>query len=169
MNNHKTINITMKVWRQQSPEDRGRFETIPVEGVDTHSSFLEMLDFLNEKLILEDKEPIEFDNDCREGICGTCGMMVNGIPHGHGKGMTVCQLHMREFNDGDTIEISIPDRTINISISKNELEARRKKEMEKGNDAFKPVGRDRKASDALKAYALFASSADKGAVRVLPE
>ena len=68
-------------------------------------SFLEMLDALNEKLILEDKEPIEFDNDCREGICGTCGAMVNGIPHGHGKGMTICQLHMRAFNDGDTIVV----------------------------------------------------------------
>ena len=68
-------------------------------------SFLEMLDALNEKLILEDKEPIEFDNDCREGICGTCGAIVNGIPHGHGKGMTICQLHMRAFNDGDTIVV----------------------------------------------------------------
>jgi succinate dehydrogenase / fumarate reductase iron-sulfur subunit len=64
-----------------------------------------MLDFLNEKLILEDKEPIEFDNDCREGICGTCGAVVNGIPHGHGKAMTLCQLHIREFNDGDTIVV----------------------------------------------------------------
>lgn len=105
MNHHKTINITLKVWRQQHPEDRGRFETIPVEDVDTNSSFLEMLDFLNEKLLLEDKEPIEFDNDCREGICGTCGMVVDGIPHGSGKGMTVCQLHMREFSDGDTIVV----------------------------------------------------------------
>ncbi|MDJ0913142.1 MAG: succinate dehydrogenase/fumarate reductase iron-sulfur subunit [Desulfobacterales bacterium] len=105
MSEHETINITLKVWRQNGPEDSGRFETIPVADVDTHSSFLEMLDFLNEKLILEDKEPIEFDNDCREGICGTCGIMVNGIPHGHGKGMTVCQLHMREFDDGDTIVV----------------------------------------------------------------
>ena len=64
-----------------------------------------MLDFLNEQLILEDKEPIEFDNDCREGICGTCGAVVNGIPHGHGKAMTICQLHMREFDDGDTIVV----------------------------------------------------------------
>lgn len=105
MSDHGTINISLKIWRQNGPEDNGRFETIPVEGVDTHSSFLEMLDFLNEKLILEDKEPIEFDNDCREGICGTCGVVINGIPHGHGKGMTVCQLHMREFNDGDTIVV----------------------------------------------------------------
>jgi succinate dehydrogenase / fumarate reductase iron-sulfur subunit len=105
MSANKTINITLKIWRQQGPEDRGHFENIAVKDVDTHSSFLEMLDFLNEKLILEDKEPIEFDNDCREGICGTCGIVVNGIPHGHGKGMTVCQLHMREFSDGDVIVV----------------------------------------------------------------
>ena len=105
MSTPTTINIVLKIWRQRGPEDPGQFETIAVKDVDTHSSFLEMLDFLNEKLILEDKEPIEFDNDCREGICGTCGVMVNGIPHGHGKGMTVCQLHMREFSNGDTIVV----------------------------------------------------------------
>ena len=105
MSEHKTINITLKVWRQNEPQDNGRFETIAVDKVDTHSSFLEMLDFLNEKLILEDKEPIEFDNDCREGICGTCGAVVNGIPHGHRKAMTLCELHMREFNEGDTIVV----------------------------------------------------------------
>jgi len=105
MSAQETINITLKVWRQKGPKDRGRFETIVVKDVETHSSFLEMLDFLNEQLILEDKEPIEFDNDCREGICGTCGAVVNGIPHGHGKAMTICQLHMREFDDGDTIVV----------------------------------------------------------------
>jgi succinate dehydrogenase / fumarate reductase iron-sulfur subunit len=99
------INITLKVWRQEGPQKRGRFETISAEDVEPNMSFPEMLDALNEKLILEDKEPIEFDNDCREGICGTCGAMVNGIPHGHGKGMTICQLHMRAFNDGDTIVV----------------------------------------------------------------
>jgi succinate dehydrogenase / fumarate reductase iron-sulfur subunit len=99
------INITLKVWRQKGPRERGRFETISAEDVEPNMSFPEMLDALNEKLILEDKEPIEFDNDCREGICGTCGAMVNGIPHGHGKGMTICQLHMRAFNDGDTIVV----------------------------------------------------------------
>ena len=105
MSAQETINITLEVWRQKGPRDRGRFETIAVKDVETHSSFLEMLDFLNEQLILEDKEPIEFDNDCREGICGTCGAVVNGIPHGHGKAMTICQLHMREFDDGDTIVV----------------------------------------------------------------
>jgi len=105
MSEQKTINITLKVWRQSGPQNNGYFETIAVDKVETQSSFLEMLDFLNEKLILEDKEPIEFDNDCREGICGTCGAVVNGIPHGHRKAMTLCELHMREFDDGDTIVV----------------------------------------------------------------
>jgi len=105
MSENKTINITLKIWRQEGPQERGRFETISAEDVDPAMSFVEMLDALNEKLILEDKEPIEFDNDCREGICGTCGAMVNGIPHGHGKGMTICQMHMRTFSDGDTIVV----------------------------------------------------------------
>ncbi|MGD8296920.1 MAG: succinate dehydrogenase/fumarate reductase iron-sulfur subunit [Desulfobacterales bacterium] len=105
MSAKETINITLEIWRQTGPQDRGRFETIAVDDVDSHSSFLEMLDFLNEKLILEDKEPIEFDNDCREGICGTCGAVVNGIPHGHRATMTLCELHMREFSDGDTIVV----------------------------------------------------------------
>ncbi len=105
MSEHEKINITLKVWRQKSPKEQGRFETFPSVDVDPNMSFLEMLDALNEKLILENKEPIEFDNDCREGICGTCGTVVNGIPHGHGKGMTICQLHMRAFNDGDTIVV----------------------------------------------------------------
>ena len=105
MSAQETINITLKVWRQEGPQEPGRFETISAEDVDPAMSFVEMLDALNEKLILEDKEPIEFDNDCREGICGTCGAMVNGIPHGHGKGMTICQMHMRAFRNGDTIVV----------------------------------------------------------------
>ena len=100
-----TINITLKVWRQKGHKDRGRFETIPVRDVETHMSFLEMLDVVNERLTLEGKEPIEFDNDCREGICGMCGAVVNGIAHGPEKGMTLCQLHMRKFSDGDTIAV----------------------------------------------------------------
>ena len=105
MNAKDTINITLEVWRQEGPQEKGYFETIAVNDVDTRSSFLEMLDFLNEERILEDKEPIEFDNDCREGICGTCGAVVNGIPHGHQKAQTLCQLHMREFEEGDTIVV----------------------------------------------------------------
>ncbi len=105
MSENETINLTLKVWRQSGPQEPGRLETIAADDVDPNMSFLEMLDALNEKLILEDKDPIEFDNDCREGICGTCGAMVNGIPHGQGKGMTICQLHMRAFSDGDTIVV----------------------------------------------------------------
>ena len=100
-----TINITLKVWRQKGPRDKGRFETIPVPNVETHTSFLEMLDVVNEKLTREGKEPIAFDNDCREGICGTCGCVVDGVPHGPHKGMTLCQLHMRKFADGDVIAV----------------------------------------------------------------
>ena len=100
-----TINITLKVWRQKGPQDKGRFETIPVQGVETHTSFLEMLDLVNERLTHEGKEPIAFDNDCREGICGMCGCVVDGIAHGPQKAMTLCQLHMRKFTDGDVIAI----------------------------------------------------------------
>jgi len=101
----KTINITLKVWRQKGPKHKGRLESIPVKDVSTDMSFLEMLDVVNERLTLEGKEPIEFDNDCREGICGMCGAVLNGIAHGPEKGMTLCQLHMRKFSDGDTIVV----------------------------------------------------------------
>ncbi len=101
----KTINLTLKVWRQNGQKDKGRFETYEVKDISTDMSFLEMLDVLNEKLTLEGKEPIAFDSDCREGICGQCGAVVNGRPHGHEKGTTLCQLHMRHFDDGDTIAI----------------------------------------------------------------
>lgn len=98
-----TINITLKVWRQKGPDYKGRLETISVNDIETHMSFLEMLDVVNERLTLEGKVPIEFDNDCREGICGMCGAVVNGVAHGPEKAMTLCQLHMRKFSDGDTI------------------------------------------------------------------
>ncbi|MBW2592498.1 MAG: succinate dehydrogenase/fumarate reductase iron-sulfur subunit [Deltaproteobacteria bacterium] len=100
-----TINITLKVWRQKGPGDRGRFETIPVNDIHTHMSFLEMLDVVNERLTLGGKAPIEFDNDCREGICGMCGCVVNGTAHGPEKAMTLCQLHMRKFKNDDTIVV----------------------------------------------------------------
>ncbi len=99
----KTINITLKVWRQNGPRDKGRLETYHANDISTDMSFLEMLDVVNEKLTLDNLEPIAFDHDCREGICGMCGTVVNGRPHGHEKGTTLCQLHMRQFKDGDTI------------------------------------------------------------------
>ncbi|MGD8297357.1 MAG: succinate dehydrogenase/fumarate reductase iron-sulfur subunit [Desulfobacterales bacterium] len=101
----KTINITLRVWRQQGHENKGRFENIPVKDVSVHMSFIELLDSVNEQLTLDGKVPIAFDNDCREGICGTCGTVVNGQAHGPEKATTLCQLHMRKFSDGDTIVV----------------------------------------------------------------
>ncbi len=101
----QSIRLTLKIWRQKGPADPGRFETFAAEDISTDMSFLEMLDVVNEKLILEGREPVAFDHDCREGICGSCGAVVNGRPHGHLRGTTLCQLHMRHFRDGDTIVI----------------------------------------------------------------
>jgi succinate dehydrogenase / fumarate reductase, iron-sulfur subunit len=101
----KTINITLKVWRQRGPKAKGAFETYKLDGVSTDSSFLEMLDMLNEQLVKERKEPVVFDHDCREGICGMCSLYINGHPHGPDEDVTTCQLHMRKFSDGETITI----------------------------------------------------------------
>jgi len=101
----KTINITLKVWRQRGPKEKGAFETYKLDGISVDSSFLEMLDILNEKLINEGKEPVVFDHDCREGICGMCSLYVNGHPHGPDEDVTTCQLHMRKFKDGETITV----------------------------------------------------------------
>lgn len=99
------MNLTLKVWRQENAEAEGRFETYDARGVDADMSFLEMLDVVNEGLIEKGKDPIAFDSDCREGICGTCSMVIGGVPHGGHKGTTACQLHMRHFKDGDTIAV----------------------------------------------------------------
>jgi succinate dehydrogenase / fumarate reductase iron-sulfur subunit len=101
----KTIHLTLKIWRQNGPSDKGRFDTYPAQNISTDMSFLEMLDVVNEQLTLEGREPIAFEHDCREGICGTCGTMVNGRAHGQLKGTTLCQLHMRHFADGATLVI----------------------------------------------------------------
>ena len=101
----KTINITLKVWRQKGPKEKGGFETHKLDKISGDTSFLEMLDILNEKLVNEGKEPVAFDNDCREGICGMCSLYINGHPHGPDNLITTCQLHMRHFNDGDTITV----------------------------------------------------------------
>ena len=100
-----TLSLTLKIWRQSSSEDDGHFETYTLNEVSSHASFLEMLDVLNEELTKEGKDPIAFDHDCREGICGMCGAVVNGQPHGPIKETTLCQLHMRHFKTGDTIVI----------------------------------------------------------------
>ena len=99
----KTINLTLKIWRQPGTGSKGRLETYIAKTISTDMSFLEMLDVVNEQLTLDGKEPIAFDYDCREGICGQCGCVVNGRPHGPESGTTLCQLHMRHFSDGDTI------------------------------------------------------------------
>ena len=101
----KDIKVTLKVWRQKGPKDKGQFETYQIDKINQSVSFLEMLDILNERLVSEGKEPIVFDHDCREGICGMCSLYVNGHPHGPATGATTCQLYMRRFNDGETITI----------------------------------------------------------------
>ena len=99
------MNLNLKIWRQKDATSKGQMVDYPLKGIEEDMSFLEMLDVLNEQLINKGEEPIEFDHDCREGICGTCSMQINGQPHGPDRLITVCQLHMRSFNDGDTIVI----------------------------------------------------------------
>jgi len=99
------MNLTLKVWKQRNKNSPGSFETYQVKDISSEMSFLEMFDVLNDKLIHEGKEPIAFDHDCREGICGTCSMYINGRPHGPWHATTTCQLHMRAFKDGDTIVV----------------------------------------------------------------
>lgn len=100
----ENMNLTLKVWRQQNNQSKGTLESYKVVA-NEHMSFLEMLDVLNEQLVQEKKTPIAFEHDCREGICGACSMVINGQPHGPQRGTTTCQLHMRQFNDGDTIVV----------------------------------------------------------------
>ena len=120
----KTINITLKVWRQKGSKEKGRFEEYKLNGVSTDSSFLEMLDLLNEQLINEGKEPVVFDHDCREGICGMCSLYINGHPHGPDTSVTTCQLHMRKFNDGDVITVE-PWRSAGFPVIRDLMVDRR--------------------------------------------
>jgi succinate dehydrogenase / fumarate reductase, iron-sulfur subunit len=102
---HYKMNLTLKIWRQKNSKSAGRFEVYKVEDISSEMSFLEMIDVLNERLIREGQDPVAFDHDCREGICGTCSMYINGRPHGPWHANTTCQLHMRAYKDGDTITI----------------------------------------------------------------
>ncbi len=120
----KTINITLRVWRQAGPKAKGGFQTYKLENVSTDSSFLEMLDILNEKLISERKEPVAFDHDCREGICGMCSLYINGHPHGPATSITTCQLHMRKFKDGEVITVE-PWRSAAFPVIKDLIVDRR--------------------------------------------
>jgi succinate dehydrogenase / fumarate reductase iron-sulfur subunit len=99
------MKLTLKIWRQKNATAKGSIQTYPIDGIDGDMSFLEMLDVLNTQLINKGEEPVVFDHDCREGICGTCSLQINGEPHGPDRLITTCQLHMRKFNDGDTIVI----------------------------------------------------------------
>src|SRR5947208_15267193 len=102
---HYSMNLTLKVWRQKNHREKGNFETYQVKDISSEMSFLEMFDVLNEELIADGKDPVAFDHDCREGICGMCSMYINGRAHGPLKGTTVCQLHMRYFHEGETVTI----------------------------------------------------------------
>jgi len=100
-----TMNLTLKIWRQKDAKSKGQMVEYKVTNISDHMSFLEMLDILNEQLIEKGEEPVAFDHDCREGICGMCSLFINGEAHGPDRGITTCQLHMRMFKDGDTITI----------------------------------------------------------------
>ncbi|MCD7709830.1 MAG: succinate dehydrogenase/fumarate reductase iron-sulfur subunit [Porphyromonadaceae bacterium] len=101
----KSINITLRIWRQKGPKEKGAFREYSLQNISIDTSFLEMLDVLNEQLINKGEEPVVFDHDCREGICGMCSLYINGHPHGPDEDVTTCQLHMRKFHDGDVITV----------------------------------------------------------------
>ena len=115
---HYMMNLTLKVWRQPNKKSNGGFKTYPVNDISSEMSFLEMFDLLNERLVLDGQDPIAFDHDCREGICGACAMHINGRPHGPWHATTTCQLHMRAFKDGDTIVVE-PWRAVGFPIIKD--------------------------------------------------
>ena len=112
------MNLTLKIWRQKEPNTKGQMVDYKVTDISEHMSFLEMMDVLNEQLVAKDEEPVAFDHDCREGICGMCSMYINGEAHGPDRGITTCQLHMRMFNDGDTITIE-PWRATGFPVIKD--------------------------------------------------
>src|SRR5947209_14482461 len=118
------MGLTLSVWREAGPGEPGRMVEYRVQGVSEHSSFLEMLDVLNQQLGDRGEEPVAFDHDCREGICGSCGFLINGVVHGPMPGTTVCQLHMRHFHDGDTLRLE-PWRARAFPVVKDLIVSRR--------------------------------------------
>jgi len=112
------MDLKLKVWRQNGPEQKGKMETYELKGVSPDSSFLDMIDMLNEQLVAQRIDPVAYDHDCREGICGSCSMYINGEPHGPDRGVTTCQLHMRRFSNGDTIYIE-PFRSNSFPVIKD--------------------------------------------------
>lgn len=121
---HYNMNLTLKVWKQKNTKSKGNFETYSVKDISSEMSFLEMFDVLNEQLITDGSEPIAFDHDCREGICGSCSMYIDGQPHGPWQQNTTCQLHMRAFKDGDTIVVE-PWRSKAFPVLKDLMTDRR--------------------------------------------
>ena len=99
------MKLTLKIWRQSGPNDKGQIVTYPIDNIEGNMSFLDMMDVLNEELIIKGDDPVAFDHDCREGICGMCSLFINGEAHGPDRAVTTCQLHMRKFSDGETIYI----------------------------------------------------------------
>ena len=120
----KTISFKLKIWRQRGPKEKGQFKVYEMKDIPTDTSFLEMLDILNEQLINAGEEPVVFDHDCREGICGMCSLYVNGHPHGPATGATTCQLYMRRFKDGETITVE-PWRSAGFPVIRDLMVDRR--------------------------------------------
>jgi len=112
------LNLTLKIWRQEGPDAKGDFQVVEAKEIPTSASFLEMMDIINERIIGDSGDPVAFDHDCREGICGMCSMVINGVAHGPEKATTTCQLHMRSFSDGDTIYIE-PFRANSFPVIKD--------------------------------------------------
>lgn len=158
------LNLTLQIWRQDGPDAPGRFETYVANGIPDDASFLEMLDIVNEGLIENNQVPVEFPHDCREGICGTCGVMVNGRAHGQETGTAVCQLHMRKFRDGDTIAIE-PWRAAAFPVIRDLVVDRSPldKIIEAGGFISAPTGTGGDANDTLIPHDAAESSMDAAA------
>ncbi len=147
MSENADMKLKLKVWRQKNRQDKGGLETYEAEGISPDSSFLEMLDVLNEKLITEGKEPVAFDHDCREGICGMCSLYINGRAHGPDTAITTCQLHMRTFKDGDTVYIE-PWRSAAMPVIKDLIVDRSSFERIQQAGAFVSVNTSGRTVDA---------------------